>query len=265
MEHNPRTLEKYQAYYNSRIPLGIGEEYLDWKNVIHLFYGDPISRLTAGFRIDLKTLGDSHYTIGAALKCSQVIERTPNSCPSCPDILGVVHVREDEAAYYFKVDSNLFQGGETVKLTPQFEMQLTDEIYLWVDDNYILSVHDTKRSNYTNVYNRNDIFLPYDTSLIFKAIVKSETELEVVDFSEDVKFKVFYNRTDDIWQFFYTDPIASKQRIYEYRAVDLHPLGGNKFILNFNFSYARFIAPKFKGFVNHLRKEVIAGVEYHLF
>lgn len=115
------------------------------------------------------------------------------------------------------------------------------------------------------MYNSVNIFLPYDCSLIFEATITDDRILEVQNFDNDVEFKAFYNAWETTWQIYYLDPVTHKQQYYRYRAVDLHPIGGDKFVLNFNFSYPRYIPFKHSSFVNHLKKEIFAGVDHTLF
>ncbi|KAJ3316527.1 hypothetical protein HDV06_003313, partial [Boothiomyces sp. JEL0866] len=89
---------KFNAYYTSTLPLSAGEEYYKWKSYIRNFFNQPTSGLTAGFKVDLKTLKDSKYAIGASADCRQVINRSDKGCPSCPDVLGEITLPDDEDA-----------------------------------------------------------------------------------------------------------------------------------------------------------------------
>ncbi|KAJ3254587.1 hypothetical protein HK103_007072 [Boothiomyces macroporosus] len=258
-------VSKFQNYYNRDLPLCSAEIYLDWKILMHNLFNDPITGLTSGWKIDLTNLADSTYVIGSAARCYNPVPRSDVGCPSCPDILGTITIPESgHGAAFFHVQKDLHNGGKTFELVRQFELQLTDEIYIWVNDYYFLSVHDIKRTAYSSVFNRRDIFLPFDSTLIYGAQLIGKTELSVDGF-EDLTFRVFYNSISNIWQVFYHDPITAKQRIYPYRGVDLHPIGGNKFMLNFNFSYPRYVSPQYEDYINILTTEILAGVVYNLF
>ncbi|KAJ3317535.1 hypothetical protein HDV06_001497 [Boothiomyces sp. JEL0866] len=261
-----QTIAKFELYYSLKIPLSSGEEYCNWKCFIRRLFTIPITALTEGFTLALKTLNDATYTIGASSKCKLIVNRSDKGCPSCPAILGVLSVPENEnGPFYITIHKDLFFGGKRVQLIPDLTLQLTDNIHISVSNFFHLFVYDTKRPAYTNVYNQKDIFLPYDDSLIFKATVKNATKVEVENFEEDETFKVFHDESDGTWQFHYVDPITIKQRLYPLRGVYLHPIGGNGFILNFNFSFPRFVADKHKSSVNYLKKEILAGVDYELF
>ncbi|KAJ3318586.1 Multidrug resistance-associated protein 1 [Boothiomyces sp. JEL0866] len=257
---DPSIVMKFNCYYNSTLPLSSGDAYYNWKSYIKSLFKLPITGLTVGFVLDLKSLNEAAYSIGASDECSQIIPRSDKGCPSCPDVLGVITLPESEGGDIFlTIHKDLYFGGETFKLVPDLEVQLTNDIHIWINNSYTFKVHDTMRSAFSNVYYNEHLFLPYDETLIFRATVKSTTQVEIENFGDDVSFKIFHQVSDNSWHFYYVDPFTIKQRTFDFRAVYLHPLGGNDYILNFNFSFPRFVDAKHKTSVNYLKREILAG------
>ncbi|KAJ3269278.1 hypothetical protein HDV01_001607 [Terramyces sp. JEL0728] len=237
------TISSFQSYYRDDIDLSSGLEYRDWKNRMCQFYSNPISALTIAYDINLEGLDQGNYLLGSAQRCDEIVIRSDICCPSCPDILGEIHIN-DTGDIVFTISKDLKYGGMKFKLVSGAEFQITDTIRFWVNKFNVFYLYDITRTAYTSILGKNDIFLPYDDTLIFDAEVVGKNELWVKSFGGNAIFHVVH--TEEF------DPHTTGQKTFPIRIVNLHPVGANIFKLNFNFSYPVFVDDQYIKYVNKL-------------
>ncbi|KAJ3252527.1 hypothetical protein HK103_001428 [Boothiomyces macroporosus] len=217
----------------------VPQEFLDWTVDILAFLSDPLSELTKAFQLDLKPLQIGEHTIGAHANCNEVIEKSQDGSPACPDQVGFIKSYGKHIPKILYLGKS-FQKAGLYELSPGTLVHLDDNLKFRVDENEVFHWHDLSRDYYQNLFiglpNR---FFPYNFDLKFYGRFTSRTDLLVKFFGENITFKVAFEGTRKL--IYYTDPHSAVQKCLRFRAVELQPCE-DAFIVNFNYAYPAHVS-----------------------
>ncbi|KAJ3252526.1 hypothetical protein HK103_001427 [Boothiomyces macroporosus] len=261
----PASMKKLVSY-NSTPALtlkdkGIEKDYIDWKTEVSNYFSSPVSSLTQGFKLDLASLKEGMYSIGASPECDRNVSTTADKgCPSCPDVIGyivskgkleskVLTVNGKVASYY-----QLEYDGESYDIGKNLKFKVS------VDNTF--RIYDSTKPGYIRVLQgQNDLFLDYDESLVcIGELEKSKAILKTSIKGQDKELNLHYVEKWDLYELFYKDELASKQRTFPLRYLQAQHLEGRRYILNFNFSCPMFEVTDTKPFENVIESHLHGGV-----
>ncbi|KAJ3318595.1 hypothetical protein HDV06_007177 [Boothiomyces sp. JEL0866] len=240
----------YTEFYQSLKPYS-EQLYGAWISSMIKRTNDPIGALSKGFQICLTKLPIGESTIGT-LNCTLMVDKTQDGCPSCPDYLGLVCTVPGKKTITL---AQGFLANSSYDLVPNLKLQLTQSIWLWVNERNTLFLFDTSRYLFQRAQNHGQLFLPYNPSLVFKCkVYKGVVSVKI--YGEDLFLKLVPHNLV-VFK-------SQDQKIFPLRAVELHQCK-DAYYLNFNFSFACFVAPQNQALVNEIKGDLNGGVCSELF
>ncbi|KAJ3268789.1 hypothetical protein HDV01_002275, partial [Terramyces sp. JEL0728] len=242
--------------------LAIAKDYIDWKTDVSNYFSRPVNSLSQGYKLDLSALREGRYSIGAGQDCDRKLSNTDNGCPSCPPIIGHVTSKGKLETKILTLDSS--HGREGVFYDLEYDGEsydLCQNLKMKVALDNTLRIYDITKPTFTKVLQGPpDMFLDYDDSLVCIGEVNNAKQLVIKIKGEDMVLNLHYAEIWSMYELFYIDPLALKQRMYPLRYLQLQHYEGNKYILNFNFSLPMFELLESNPFQNVIKKQMFGGV-----